>query len=41
MSLKIYVLVQELPAGLPPKRHVDHCIELTSGEHKIPNRPTY
>lgn len=35
------VLVTELPAGLPPEREVDHCIDILPGDHKVPNRPTY
>lgn len=34
-------MAEELPAGLPPKREVDHRIELTEGSHDPPHRPCY
>lgn len=37
------VLVEELPPGLPPRRAIDHRIELVEGVpvHKIPHRYSY
>lgn len=35
------MLVDDLPPGLHPKRAVDHRIELNSGDHKPPHRPSF
>lgn len=35
------VIVEELPAGLPPRRVIDHRIELISENQTPPHRPCY
>lgn len=35
------VLVSKLPLGLPPKRVIDHRIELIEGTHKVPHQYSY